>query len=86
MFNHWKAQSKRAKVERRPCHEVVPVPLHPLAEYVDLCIPNEVESNRSKAKKRFENMVQTKEPWVKMARRFDIGIFVVFSAALCDEK
>jgi hypothetical protein len=42
--------------------------------------------NRERAKKRFENMVQTMEPWVKFNQRFGTGVFVATSAALRDEQ
>ena len=61
-------------------------PLHPLAEYVDLCFPKKVEANRVRAKKNFENLVQTKEPWMKLGQRYGKGVFVITSGTLRDEQ
>ena len=90
-YNEWKEQTRQKKVGRRrpalgkPLEDLSPLS-HPLAEYVDLCFPKATDSNREKAKKKFENLVQTKEPWVKFGRRFGTAVFVVISAVLRDEQ
>ena len=59
---------------------------HPLAEYVDLCFPpTGIEDDWEKAKKKFENFVYAKEPWVKFNERFGKGIFIFTFAAFRTE-
>lgn len=91
-FTQWQKEKRRQKRNGADCRatfdkagEDAP-PSHPLAEYVDLCFPTEIEDNREKAKKKFENLVYTKEPWVKFNKRFGKGIFIFTSAAFRDEQ
>ena len=45
-----------------------------------------MEANRIRAKKKFEDLVQMKEPWVKFDQYYGKGVFVITSAALRDEQ
>jgi len=98
-FDNWKAQkAERAKRCRTTLEETVAEPpSHPLEEYVDLCFPGtilqegddmseEVMFARNKAKKKFENLVQKNEPWVRLNQRFGKGVIVLTPNDLRDEQ
>jgi hypothetical protein len=95
-FKQWKEHKELGRIIIDGKEEDALPPSHPLPEYVDLCFPETIlrdgevasqvaKDNRDRAKKRFENMVQTMEPWVRFNQRFGKGVFVVTSIALRDE-
>ena len=69
----------------------------PIEEYVDLCFPETVMrpgeaassdafETRRRGKRRFENMVQRKKPWVMINRRYGKGVFPLLSKSLQEDQ
>ena len=80
----WREQL-RNKARRRKHKTGTPPVLNPIEEYIDICFPTIVvqegsgisadnRAKRARAKKRFENVVQTSEPWVRFNQRYGFGI------------
>jgi len=90
-------RAKRCRTARKG-KEIDASPLsHPLEEYINLCfletilqkgddLSKEAMLARSKAKKKFDNLLGKNEPWVRLNRRYGKGLVAVVPNDLRDEQ